>query len=260
MLSGKSALVTGSTSGIGLAIATLLARHGANVMLHGLGDPAEIADLRARIQRETVATILYSDADMNCPSDIRTLTHEAVRAFGSVDILVNNAGVQHVAPITSFPTEKWDQILAINLSAAFHAIQGCIGGMIDKGWGRIINIASAHGVVASAYKSAYVASKHGLIGLTKSVALETAELGITCNAVCPGYVLTPLVERQVDDQAKAHAISRDEVIGKVMLDRQPTKKFVSVDQVAELCLFLCGNASSSITGSSLSIDGGWTAQ
>lgn len=260
ILKGKSALVTGSTSGIGLGIANLLAQNGANVMLNGLGSAEEIRSLRTTIEFNTGVSVLYSDADVSRAADIYAMAQSAMDAFGTIDILVNNAGVQHVAPVDVFPADKWDLILAVNLSAAFHAIRACIGGMKEKNWGRIINIASAHGLVASSYKSAYVAAKHGLIGLTKTVALETAQLGITCNAVCPGYVLTPLVEKQIEDQAVAHRISRDEVIEKVMLERQPTKKFVTVEQVSQLCLYLCGDSSRSITGSSLTIDGGWTAQ
>jgi 3-hydroxybutyrate dehydrogenase len=260
MLKGKSAIVTGSTSGIGLGIAQALAAEGTNVMLHGFGHPDEIQSIRARLEREHDIRVAYSGADMLQPALIRAMVAEATQGFGGVDILVNNAGIQHVAPVDEFPPEKWNAILAVNLSAAFHAIRAVLPAMRAKGWGRIINIASAHGLVASPFKSAYVAAKHGLVGLTKTVALETAGKGITCNALCPGYVLTPLVERQIEDQAKAHRIARDEVIAKVILERQPSKAFVRVEEVSGLAVFLCSQAAASITGASLSIDGGWTAQ
>jgi 3-hydroxybutyrate dehydrogenase len=260
MLKGKSAVVTGSTSGIGLAIARALAAEGANVVLNGFGPEDEIQSVRTRLEREHGVRVAYSGADMLHPGQIQTMVAEAAQIFGSVDLLVNNAGIQHVAPVDEFPTEKWDAILAVNLSSAFHTIRAALPAMKAKGWGRIVNIASAHGLVASPFKSAYVAAKHGLVGLTKTVALETAGNGITCNAICPGFVLTPLVEKQIEDQAKAHDIARDEVIAKVILERQPSKVFVRVEEVAALAVFLCSEVAASITGASLSIDGGWTAQ
>ena len=260
MLKGKSAVVTGSTSGIGLAIARALAAEGANVVLNGFGPEDEIQSVRTRLEREHGVRVAYSGADMLHPGQIQAMVAEAAQIFGSVDLLVNNAGIQHVAPVDEFPTEKWDAILAVNLSSAFHTIRAALPAMKAKGWGRIVNIASAHGLVASPFKSAYVAAKHGLVGLTKTVALETAGKGITCNAICPGYVLTPLVERQIEDQAKAHDIARDEVIAKVILERQPSKAFVRVEEVSALAVFLCSEVAASISGASLSIDGGWTAQ
>jgi 3-hydroxybutyrate dehydrogenase len=260
MLKGKSVIVTGSTSGIGLGIARAFAAQGCNVMLNGFGDAVAIEKLRSELAAKHSTTILYSSADMAKPAEVAAMVDQAARRFGAVDVLVNNAGIQHVAPVEEFPVEKWDQILAINLSSVFHAIRAALPGMKRRDWGRIINIASAHGLVASPYKSAYIAAKHGVIGLTKTVALETAGEGITCNAICPGYVLTPLVEKQIDDQAKVHQIPRDEVINKVILERQPSKQFVQIDEVAALAVFLAGDAAASITGSAYSIDGGWTAQ
>src|SRR5215475_2733092 len=259
-LAGKVAVVTGSTSGIGLAIARGLAAEGCAVMLNGLGDAGEIERTRRGLVEETGAAVEYDGADMRDPAAIARMIDAARAAFGSVDILVNNAGIQHVAPVEAFPAEKWDAILAINLSAAFHAIRAALPHMKAKAWGRIVNIASAHGLVASPFKAAYVTAKHGVLGLTKTVALETAESGITCNAICPGYVRSPLVEKQIDDQAKAHNIAREEVIAKVILERQPSKAFVKTEEVAALTLFLCSDAAASITGASISIDGGWTAQ
>ena len=256
MLKGRSAIVTGSTSGIGLGIAKALAGQGANVMLNGFGDPTQIKSLRVQLELDHGVKVVHSGADMQSSAQIHTMVAQAQQLFGGVDILVNNAGIQHVAPVDEFPVEKWDAILAINLSSAFHAIRGALPGMKQRGWGRIVNIASAHGLVASPFKSAYVAAKHGLVGLTKTVALETARLGITCNAICPGYVLTPLVEKQIDDQAKVHAIAREQVIERVILERQPSKEFVKVDEIAALALFLCGPGGASITGTALPIDGG----
>jgi 3-hydroxybutyrate dehydrogenase len=260
MLKGRSAVVTGSTSGIGLGIAEALAAQGAKVLLNGFGDAQAIDKLRADLAARHRVQVLYSDADMSRPAQIEAMMREAERTFGSVDILVNNAGIQHVAPVDEFPLEKWDQILAVNLSSAFHTTRAVLPGMKRRGWGRIVNVASAHGLVASPYKSAYIAAKHGLVGFTKTVALETATQGITCNAICPGYVLTPLVERQIDDQAKTHGIGREEVIEKVMLERQPSKAFVKVEEVAALAVFLCSPAAASITGTPLPVDGGWVAQ
>jgi 3-hydroxybutyrate dehydrogenase len=260
MLKGKSVIVTGSTSGIGLGIARAFAAQGCNVMLNGFGDGAQIEKLRAGLAAEHKVTVLYSSADMAKPLEVAAMVDQVARRFGSVDILVNNAGIQHVAPVEGFPAEKWDQILAINLSSAFHAIRTALPGMRSRNWGRIINIASAHGLVASPFKSAYVAAKHGLVGLTKTVALEAAGEGITCNAICPGYALTPLVEKQIDDQSRERNISREEAIDKVILDRQPSKEFVKVEEIAALTVFLAGDAAASITGAAYSIDGGWTAQ
>jgi len=260
MLKGKSAIVTGSTSGIGLGIAQALAAQGANVLLNGFGNVPEIKKLAARMEAEFGVKVIYSGADMSRPAEIQTMVAEAASRLGGLEILVNNAGIQHVAPVDEFPADKWDQIIAINLSSSFHTVRAALPFMKQRGWGRIINIASAHGLVASPFKSAYVAAKHGLVGFTKSVALETAKLGITCNAICPGYVLTPLVEKQIDDQAKVHGIARAAVIDQVILERQPSKKFVGIDEVAALALFLCSDGAASITGSALSIDGGWVAQ
>ena len=259
-LSGKSALVTGSTSGIGEGIARAFAGAGANVMLNGFGDAAEIEKLRASIAKEFGVKVLYSGADMSKPAAVTGMVDEAIKAFGGVDILVNNAGIQHVAAVDEFPPEKWDAIIAINLSSVFHATRAALPGMKARKWGRVINIASAHGLVASPFKSAYVAAKHGVVGFTKSLALEVAEMGITANSICPGYVLTPLVEKQIDDQAKVHGISRENVIRDVLLAPQPNKRFVTVEEVAALALFLAGDAAVAITGSAMSIDGGWTAR
>jgi 3-hydroxybutyrate dehydrogenase len=260
MLQGKSALITGSTSGIGLGIARAFTAQGCNVMLNGFGDAAQIEKLRASLATEHKVTVLYSSADMSKPAEVSAMVDQTARRFGSVDVLVNNAGIQYVAPVEEFPVEKWDQILAINLSSAFHAIRAALPGMKSRKWGRIINIASAHGLVASPFKAAYVAAKHGLVGLTKTVALESAGSGVTCNAVCPGFVLTPLVETQIQDRAKEHGLSREAVIRNIILERQPSKEFVKVDEVAALVLFLAGDAAASITGAAYSIDGGWTAQ
>ncbi|MBX9629364.1 MAG: 3-hydroxybutyrate dehydrogenase [Burkholderiales bacterium] len=260
MLKGRSAIVTGSTSGIGLGIAQALAAQGANVLLNGFGNVPEIKKLAARMESEHGVKVIYSGADMSRPAEIQTMVAEAASQLGSVDILVNNAGIQHVAPVDEFPLDKWDQIIAINLTASFHTIRAALPHMKKHGWGRIVNIASAHGLVASPFKSAYIAAKHGVVGLTKTVALETAKLPITCNAICPGYVRTPLVEKQIDDQAKAHNIPRDEVIERILLERQPSKRFVAVDEVAALALFLCSEGAAGITGAALPIDGGWVAQ
>ncbi len=259
-LSGKKAIVTGSTSGIGLGIARAFAGAGAHIMLNGFGDPKEIESLRRGLETEHNVKVNYSAADMSQPEQIKAMIDAAKQDSGAVDILVNNAGIQHVAPVDEFPVEKWDAIIAINLSSAFHATRAALPGMKAKKWGRIINIASAHGLVASPYKSAYVAAKHGVIGLTKAVALEVAEAGITVNAICPGYVLTPLVEKQIDDQAVVHNIPRENVIRDVLLAPQPTKQFVTIEQVAALALFLASDIAASITGSAYSVDGGWTAR
>lgn len=260
MLKGRSAIVTGSTSGIGLGIAQALAAQGANVLLNGFGNVPEIKKLAAKMEAEFGVRVIYSGADMSRPAEIQTMVAEAASQLGGADILVNNAGIQHVAPVDEFPLDKWDQIIAINLTACFHTIRAALPHMKKRGWGRIVNIASAHGLVASPYKSAYIAAKHGVVGLTKTVALETAKLAITCNAICPGYVRTPLVEKQIDDQAKVHGIARDEVIERVILERQPSKRFVGIDEVAALALFLCSEGAAGITGAALPIDGGWVAQ
>ena len=260
MLQGKTALVTGSTSGIGLSIAQALAAQGANLVLNGFGRADEITALREQLERSHGVKVVYSAADMARPADIQSMVAQAIQTFGAVDILVNNAGIQHVAPIEEFPLDKWDAILAINLTSSFHTIRAALPRMKERGWGRIVNIASAHGLVASPFKSAYVAAKHGLVGLTKSVALEAAGKGITCNAICPGWVRTPLVEKQIDDQARINGLSREEVIPKIILERQPSKQFVKVEEIAATALFLCSEGAASITGTSVSVDGGWVAQ
>jgi 3-hydroxybutyrate dehydrogenase len=259
-LSGKTALVTGSTSGIGLGIATELATEGANIVLNGFGDAAAIEKIRSELAREHNVGVIYSGADMTKPAQIADMMQAAEKEFGGVDVLVNNAGIQHVSPVEEFPIEKWDAIVAINLSASFHTARLAVPGMKRKGWGRIVNIASAHALVASPFKAAYVAAKHGIAGLTKTIALEVAQHGITVNAICPGYVLTPLVEKQIPDTAKARGITEEAVIRDVLLAAQPTKRFVAVDEVAALTAFLCSDRAASITGSLLPIDGGWVAQ
>ena len=259
-LKGKTAAVTGSTSGIGLAIARAMAKAGANIVINGMGAPADIEKERAAIESEFGVKCVHSPADMTKPAEIAEFVALGEKTFGSVDVLVNNAGIQFVSPIEEFPVEKWDSIIAINLSAAFHAIRAAVPGMKKRQWGRIINTASAHSLVASPFKSAYVSAKHGIAGLTKTVALELATFKITCNCISPGYVWTPLVERQIPDTMKARSMTREQVINDVLLDAQPTKEFVTVDQVASLALYLCSDAASQITGSNLSIDGGWTAE
>ncbi|WP_088348819.1 MULTISPECIES: 3-hydroxybutyrate dehydrogenase [Rhodomicrobium] len=260
MSKNKSAIVTGSTSGIGLGMAEAFAKSGMNVMLNGFGSPDEIEAIRRRLADQYGVKIGYHGADMTKPEEIGALVKAAEEQFGAVDVAVSNAGIQFVAPVEEFPADKWDAIIAINLSSAFHLIRHALPGMKARGWGRIINLASAHGLVASPFKSAYVAAKHGMIGLTKSVALETAEHGITANAICPGYVLTPLVEKQIPDQAKARGISEEAVKRDVILGVQPTKQFVTTEQIGALAVFLCGDEAASITGAALPIDGGWTAQ
>lgn len=260
MLAEKSALITGSTSGIGLAIARALAGAGCNIVLNGFGNVDEIESLRRGIEEECSVRAQYSAADMTKPAEIKIMVENAIATFGGVDILVNNAGIQHVAPIDEFPVEKWDAIIAIDLSSAFHTTHAVLPVMKAKRWGRIINIASAHGLVASPFKSAYVAAKHGIVGLTKVIALEVAEQGITCNAICPGYVQTPLVEGQIEDTAKARGISREAVMRDVLLAAQPTKQFVQPGHIGSLVVYLASDAAASITGSALTIDGGWTAQ
>ena len=260
MLSGKTALVTGSTSGIGLGIARALAEQGANIVFNGFGDAQQIEKLYTDIGQEFGVQTAYHNADMSQPDQIAAMMTFAADKFGGIDILVNNAGIQYVANVEDFPVEKWDAIIAINLSSAFHTTRLALPAMRQKNWGRIINVASAHGLVASPFKSAYVAAKHGLVGLTKTVALETAGTGVTCNAICPGYVLTPLVEKQIEDQSKGRNISREAAINDVILERQPSKEFVKVDEIAALAVFLAGDDAASITGAAYSIDGGWTAQ
>lgn len=258
MLKGKTAIVTGSTSGIGLGIARGFVEAGINVVLNGFGDPNEIEALRAELESHG-PRVTYSDADMSKPDSIAAMVAEAEREHGAVDIVVNNAGVQTVEPVESFPPERWDQIIAINMSSSFHTVRAAIPGMKARGWGRIINIASAHGLVASPFKSAYVTAKHGVVGFTKTVALEVAEDGITSNAICPGYVLTPLVEQQIPDTAKARGMTEEQVKRDVLLAAQWTKKFVTVEQLAGVALFLCSDAAENITGAAIPVDGGWTA-
>jgi 3-hydroxybutyrate dehydrogenase len=258
-LEGKVSVVTGSTSGIGLGIARALAASGSSIVLNGFGRSEDIEATRQEISSEFGVPALYSAADMTSPAAIREMLDMALDQFGRIDILVNNAGIQHVAPIDQFPAEKWDAILAINLSSAFHTTRFALPAMRKQEWGRIVNIASAHGLVGSPFKSAYVAAKHGMLGLTKVVALETAEQGITCNAICPGYVYTPLVEAQIEAQAKAHCIPRDQVVRDVLLAQQPNKQFATVEQLGALVVFLASDAAASITGVALPVDGGWTA-
>ena len=254
-LKGKTAVITGSNSGIGLGIAWELARAGADVVLNSFTERDEDHALAGEIAEKTGVSARYIKADMSHGDACRTLIKEA----GACDILVNNAGIQHVSPIDQFPTEKWDEIIAINLSSAFHTTAAALPYMRSAGWGRVINIASAHGLTASPYKVAYIAAKHGIVGLTKTVALETAEEEITANAICPGYVLTPIIEAQIPDQMQTHKMTRDQVIRDVMLSRQPSKDFVTIDQVAGTAAFLCSDAAAQITGTTISVDGGWTA-
>ena len=256
----KTAIVTGSTSGIGLGMAEAFAAAGMNVMLNGFGDRDEIEAVRTGLGTRFGVDVAYNSADMTKPAEIGAMFAEAEETLGKVDIVVNNAGIQFVAPVEDFPPEKWDAIIAINLSSAFHLTRHAVPGMKARGWGRIINLCSAHGLVASPFKSAYVAAKHGIVGLTKTVALEVAQNGITVNAICPGYVLTPLVEKQIPDQAKARGISEEQVKRDVLLGAQPTKQFVTTEQIGALAVFLCSDAAASITGAALPIDGGWTAQ
>ena len=260
MLSGKVAAVTGSTSGIGLAIAEALAAQGADVALNGFGDAGAIAAMRDRIARDHGVRCIHIDADMSKGDGATGLVERVTAEFGAVDILVNNVGVQHVAPVDEFPPEKWEALIAIILGSTFYTTRAAVPGMKAKGWGRIINVASAHGLVASPFKSAYVAAKHGVVGFTKSVALELAETGVTCNAICPGYVRTPLVEGQVADQAKVHGTTEDEVIRNVILAAQPNKRFIEPSEVGEFAAFLCSDAARSITGAALAMDGAWTSR
>jgi 3-hydroxybutyrate dehydrogenase len=258
-LKDKAAAITGSTSGIGLAYARALAAEGANLVINGIMPPADAEKLRADLEAEFGVKVVFSGADMTKPAEIAGFIAEGEKVFGAIDILINNAGIQYVAPIDEFPIEKWDQIIAINLSSAFHTIRAALPKMKEKGWGRIVNTASAHAFVASPFKSAYVAAKHGIAGLTKTVALEVATKGITVNAIAPGYVWTPLVEKQIPDTMKARGMTKEQVMNDVLLAAQPTKEFVTVEQVAALAVFLCTDGAKSITGTTLPMDGGWTA-
>ncbi len=258
-LKDRTAAITGSTSGIGLAYARALAAEGANLVINGIMPAADAEKLRTDLEQEFGVKVVFSPADMTKPAEIAGFVAEGEKVFGAIDILINNAGIQYVAPIDEFPIEKWDQIIAINLSSAFHTIRAALPKMKEKGWGRIINTASAHAFVASPFKSAYVSAKHGIAGLTKTVALEVATKGITVNAIAPGYVWTPLVEKQIPDTMKARNMTKEQVINDVLLDAQPTKEFVTVEQVAALAVFLCTDSAKSITGATLPIDGGWTA-
>ncbi|MAW79457.1 MAG: 3-hydroxybutyrate dehydrogenase [Parvularcula sp.] len=259
MAAPLNTVITGSTSGIGLGIATAFAAKGWNVMLNGFGDAGEIEGVRAGLEDKYGVKVLYNGADMTKPEEIRNLIAEAETAFGQVDVLVNNAGIQHVSPVEDFPEEKWNAIIAINLSSAFHTTKAAFAGMKKRKFGRIINVASAHGLIASPFKSAYVAAKHGIVGFTKTIALEGAEHGVTCNAICPGYVKTPLVEKQIPDTAKARGMTEEEVVHKVILEAQPTKQFVTVEQIGALAIFLCSEDAAQITGAAHQIDGGWVA-
>lgn len=258
-LKDRTAAITGSTSGIGLAYARALAAEGANLVINGIMPPADAETLRTDLEKEFGVKVVFSAADMTKPAEIAGFIAEGEKVFGAIDILINNAGIQYVSPIDEFPLEKWDQIIAINLSSAFHTIRAALPKMKEKGWGRIINTASAHAFVASPFKSAYVAAKHGIAGLTKTVALEVATKGITVNAIAPGYVWTPLVEKQIPDTMKARNMTKEQVMNDVLLAAQPTKEFVTVEQVAALAVFLCTDSAKSITGTTLPMDGGWTA-
>ena len=259
-LNGKTAIVTGSTSGIGLGIARALGAAGANLLLNGFGDAAQIEALRAGLAKEFGVKVAYSGADMSKPDQVRAMVKAAVEQLGSADILVNNAGIQHTAPVETFPPDRWDAVIAINLSSAFHAIQAALPGMKARNWGRIVNIASVHGLVASTEKAAYVAAKHGMLGLTKVVALEMAKTGITCNAICPGWVLTPLVQKQIDDRAKREGISAEQAKTELLAEKQPSGEFATPEQMGALCVFLCSDAAAQIRGVALPVDGGWVAQ
>lgn len=260
MLKGKTAIVTGSTSGIGMGIAHALAAQGAQVMINGFGDAAAIEKERAGIADKYKVKVAYSSADVTHHGEVQAMIEQAEKELGPVDILVNNAGIQFVEDIEKFPTEKWDAVLGTNLDSAFYSVRAALPGMKQRKWGRIINIASAHGLVASARKSAYVASKHGIVGLTKVIALETAQSGITCNAICPGWVLTPLVQKQIEDRAKAENISTDKAKHDLLAEKQPTLQFVEIAEIGALVVYLCGDMAKSITGAAISIDGGWTAE
>jgi 3-hydroxybutyrate dehydrogenase len=260
MLTGKTAIITGSTSGIGLGIARAFAASGSNILLNGFGDPATIEKLRSDLAAEFNVKVAFSGADMSKPAEVRAMVTDGFEELGSVDILVNNAGIQHTALVEEFPEDRWDAILAINLSSNFHAIKAALPYMKEKNWGRIINIASAHGLVASTTKAAYVAAKHGVVGLTKVVALENARTGVTCNAICPGWVLTPLVQQQIDALAKRDDISVDEAKTQLLSEKQPSGEFATPEQIGGIAVFLCSEAASQVRGSSISVDGAWTAQ
>lgn len=260
MLNGKTALVTGATSGIGLGIAHTLAAQGAHLLINGFGAPAAIAALTAELAQRHGVDVVHSGADMASPAEAAAMVAQGIARFGAIDIVVNNAGIQHTAPVEDFPAEQWDRILAINLSAAFHVMRAALPSMRARGWGRIVNIASAHGLVASAHKAAYVAAKHGLIGLTKVVALETATTGITCNAVCPGWVLTPLVQKQIDDAAARDGLPVEAAKARLLAEKQPSLEFATPEQIGGVVAFLCSPAADQVRGASLTVDGGWTAQ
>lgn len=260
MLSGKTALVTGSTSGIGLGIARKLAAQKANIVFNGFGEASEIDKIRKSVEAEFGIETYYHGADLSKTAEIEKLHEELSSQFKSIDILVNNAGIQHTSPVENFPADKWDQIIAINLSSAFHLSRLTLPKMKEKNWGRIINIASVHGLVASVHKAAYVAAKHGIVGLTKVVALECAELNITCNAICPGWVLTPLVEKQIEALAQKQNLSYEKASEELLLEKQPSKRFSGIDQLGDLAVFLCSDAASNMTGTSIPVDGGWVAR
>ncbi len=260
MLKGKTAIVTGSTSGIGLGIARALGGAGTHLMLNGFGEAAQIEALRAGFAKEFGVKVAYNGADMSKPDQIHAMVRAAVEELGSVDILVNNAGIQHTAPVESFPPDRWDAVIAINLSSAFHATQAALPGMKTRNWGRIVNIASTHGLIASVEKSAYVAAKHGVLGLTKTVALEMARTGITCNAICPGWVLTPLVQKQIDARAEREGITVEQAKSNLLAEKQPSGEFATPEQIGALCVFLCSEAAAQIRGAAMPVDGGWLAQ
>jgi 3-hydroxybutyrate dehydrogenase len=260
MLKGKTAIVTGSTSGIGLGIARALGGAGTHLMLNGFGEAAQIEALRAGLAKEFGVKVAYNGADMSKPDQIHAMVKAAVEELGSVDILVNNAGIQHTAPVESFPHDRWDAVIAINLSSAFHATQAALPGMKARNWGRIVNIASTHGLIASVEKSAYVAAKHGVLGLTKTVALEMARTGITCNAICPGWVLTPLVQKQIDARAEREGIAVEQAKRDLLAEKQPSGEFATPEQIGALCVFLCSEAAAQIRGAAMPVDGGWLAQ
>lgn len=259
-MAGRTALVTGSTSGIGLSIAEALAEAGCNIVLNGFGDPTQIRELESSIASRFGVTVLYIDADLTQPTEVRAMVTEAGAKLGGVDVLVNNAGIQHVSPLATFPEEQWDEVIAVNLTSAFHTSKACVSSMTKRGYGRIVNIASAHGRVASVNKSAYCAAKHGLVGLTKVTALETAGTGVTCNAVCPGWVLTPLVQKQIEARAAASGQSVEAETRSLVSEKHPSGQAVEPQHLAQLVVFLCSAAAEQITGAELSVDGGWTAQ